>query len=96
MGERRMGERTENEAGEIGSGGRWGWWWSRRKGRVICLCSEEAALSPADIAEGSFYSAPHAKTSVQHFISVVNRTIIITLELYDPNFIGAPYEEPGQ
>ena len=58
--------------------------------------SEGAALSPADIAEGSFYSARHGKTSVQHFISVVNRTIVIALELYDPNFIGAPYEEPKQ
>ncbi len=36
-----------------------------------------AALSPADIAEGL----------------VVIRTVIIELELYDPNFIGAPYED---
>ena len=86
--------RMKREKSEVEGVGEW--WWSRRKGRVICLCSEEAALSPADIAEGSFYSARHRKTSGQYFISVVNRIIIITLELYDPNFIGAPYEEPEQ
>ena len=96
MRERGMSERTEDEAGEIGSGTRWGIVVVKKEGARCIDCSEEAALSPADIAEGSFYSAPHAKTSVQHFISVVNRTIIITLELYDPNFIGAPYEEPKQ
>ena len=68
----------------------------KKEGARCIDCSEEAALSPADIAERSFYSARHGKTSGQHFISVVNRTIIIKLELYDPNFIGAPYEEPEQ
>ena len=93
MRERGMSERTEDEAGEIGSGECWGIVVVKKEGARCIDCSEEAALSPADIAEGSFYSARDGKTSAQHFISLVNRTIIISKGLYDKKFIGELYED---